>query len=172
MTGYTDDEGRFSLINITPGAYHLTARSPSENIIPDWTSRITNVPEVGESDKVTLRFMEELTGMEPNGEAPIKNLTPKLSWNAYLNAAIYELQLNEMECQCGSDRKKIISTNVRKTEFSVESPLLPDTYYRWWVKASDSGGTPIAQGRGMFKTPPASKPNGEAVNTKMAECSK
>ena len=66
--------------------------------------------------------------------ARVTSLTPRLEWEAYSDVAGKENLRYELEI-VGEKGQRIFKNDLRETRYTVEEPLVPDSDYRWRVRA-------------------------------------
>jgi len=156
MSGTTDQEGRYFFANVPPGEYVFLARIPGEET---WTYRakfMTPIKEtVKEGETLTVKELSTIKSnlklSYPMDKADIETTTPILEWDAYPEAAYYEVAF-----QYETLGVVLLSGDQRRTEepkFDVSTtlptPLQPGKYV-WWVKAYNAHHSQIAESRNHY----------------------
>lgn len=146
----TDDSGVFLFADIPPMTYGLTFHALDSE---DWyyfTSGIMDAQdfEVTAGDILNVGDQEivryDMKAVSPAQDAEIPEPRPMLEWEAYPEAAYYEVTLD-------SDRGYSVFLFEETEETSITSTQdLLNCGYSWYIKAYNSNGMQIAETDGMW----------------------
>jgi hypothetical protein len=156
LRGTTDQEGRYFFANVPPGEYVFLARIPGEET---WTYRVkfmTPIKEtVREGETLIIKGLStiksDLKLIIPMDKAEIETTTPILEWEAYPEAAYYEVDfqyetLNIFLLSGDQGRTEEPKLDVSTT---LPKPLQPGKY-SWRVNAYNAHHTLIAKSKHYY----------------------
>lgn len=146
----TDDTGVFLFADIPPMTYGLTFHALESE---DWyyfTSGILDAQDFEVTPDETLNVGDQnivrydLKSVSPAEDVEISEPRPTLEWEAYPDAAYYEVTLD-------SDRGYSVFLFEETQETSITSTQdLLNCGYSWYIKAYNSNGVQIAETDGMW----------------------
>jgi hypothetical protein len=140
----TDDQGNFALTNVTPGEYVIVIKVPqSDNWVYVTEGYGVNAHKIEfVADKTTtledqtlIRF--DLKPLTPREGEQVSKARPTLTWEAYPDAASYEVYLSP-------ENGQPFSETVSEASYTPPADLL-DCKFSWKIQANNAAGEEIAE---------------------------
>jgi hypothetical protein len=148
---YTDAQGRYFFLGISPGSYRIAINGwgGTDDTVEPYEHTCTWELEKKASSALTLDWSLHKTDLQitfPIEDTSIDSTSPTFRWEAYPYATRYQIGLSQV-----SPSRETIErgTFTESTRFTLESPLTPGARYRLKVYAWDSTGQ-IASGSVYF----------------------
>ena len=147
-TAISDSQGEYTIEGLPAGDYYLVALNPGLKNATGWLDEKVTVVA---GQTVTIQdenvFKSDLKLTSPDNDVTVTSNRPTLEWEAYPDAAYYEVWVAYLETFASNFAlpKDVVSQEkVSVPQYIFKKPLVPDEYF-WSIQAYNAAGIKISE---------------------------
>ena len=144
----TNEDGRYTIAELPVGDYYLFAINPGLKNETGWLDKKVTVvagQTVTIQDENVFKYDLKLTS--PDNDVTVTSNMPTLEWEAYPDAAYYEVWVAYLETFASNlalPKNVVSQEKVSVPQYIFKNPLVHDKYY-WSIQAYNAAGIKISE---------------------------
>lgn len=152
-TSYANQNGYFVFLNVEPGNYTIMVEDPTSFWWLFYLDRRRSSVQTVRADEILILdpwiiYRHDLHALAPRVGENVSQAKPHFKWQAYPDAAYYEISVYDAKNHWIVQNKRIESN-----DFTPEEPMVACEYH-WYVEVFNANGVKISETRSVNTTTP------------------